>query len=266
MPSVLAIAAHPDDIEFLFAGTMLQLAARGYQLHYMNLCDGSKGSTTLPNDQCAATRLAEAKQACEVLGATFYEPIYPDMESQYTPANLRRVASVVRRCRPTIVLTHAPVDYMEDHEVACRLAVSAAFTHAMPNFHTDPPTDIYDHGVTVYHAQPYGNRTPMGQWVTPQYYVDTTDVIDRQIESLACHKSQKEWLDVSQGLGSYLDQMRRLAAEMGRASGRYQYAEGWRRRQHLGFCNEGDDPLADALSDCSCRSADDPADSDRSSA
>ena len=253
MPAALAIAAHPDDIEFIFAGTMLQLAARGYDLHYINLCDGSKGSTTLDNETCAATRLKEAKDACKVLGATFYDPIYADMESQYTPQNLRRVASVVRQSQPSIVLTHAPVDYMEDHEIACRLAVTAAFAHAMPNFHTDPPTEIYSHPVTVYHAQPYGNCTPMGEVITPHLFVDTTPVIDRQVESLACHASQKEWLDKSQGLDSYLVTMRDLAAEMGTASGKFQYAEGWRRRNHLGFCKASDDPLAETLADCITR-------------
>ena len=81
MPSVLAIAAHPDDIEFLFAGTMLQLAKRGWDVHYMNLCDGSRGSTTMGQQECAETRLAEAKNACEILGAEFYPPIYSDMEA-----------------------------------------------------------------------------------------------------------------------------------------------------------------------------------------
>jgi len=62
MPAALAIAAHPDDIEFLFAGTMLLLAERGWDLHYMNLADGSRGSTTLDNETCAATRLKEAQR------------------------------------------------------------------------------------------------------------------------------------------------------------------------------------------------------------
>ena len=57
MPSALAIAAHPDDIEFLYAGTMLQLGERGWDLHYINLCDGSRGSTTMNQQECAATRL-----------------------------------------------------------------------------------------------------------------------------------------------------------------------------------------------------------------
>ncbi|MEM9826872.1 MAG: PIG-L family deacetylase [Planctomycetota bacterium] len=243
MPAVLAIAAHPDDIEFVFAGTMLRLADLGWDLHYVNLCDGSKGSTQLSNDRCAQVRREEALRSCEKMGATFYESIFPDMEAQYTPANLRKVAAIVRAARPSIVLTHSPVDYMEDHEVACRLAVSAAFCHAMPNFHSDPPTPIYDHPVTVYHAQPYGNCTPLCEPVRPSHFVDTEAVIERQLELLACHASQKEWLDRSQGLDSYLVQMKQLAADVGAMSGQYKYAEGWRRHHHAGFCGPDDDPL-----------------------
>jgi N-acetylglucosamine malate deacetylase 1 len=247
MPSVLAIVAHPDDIEYLCAGTLLRLFDLGWDLHYVNLCDGSKGSTTMDRETCARVRLDEARAACKVLGAKLYPPIYPDMEAAYTNENLRRVAAYVRQAKPSIILTHSPIDYMEDHETACRLAVSAAFTHAMPNFETDPPEPIYKDPVTVYHAQPLNNRLPLGEEVKPHFYVDTTRVIDRQIESLACHASQNQWLDESQGVSNYLEQLKTLAREVGSWSGRYEYAEGWRRHNHMGFCGPDDDPLRDAL-------------------
>ena len=249
MPTVLAICAHPDDIEFYMAGAMLQLAKRGWELHYINLCDGSRGSTTMGPEECAATRLAEAKRACDVLGATFYPPIFPDMEAAYTPDNLKKVAAVVRKARPSIVLTHSPQDYMEDHEVSCRLAVSAAFAHGMPNLVSDPPVEVFMEPVTVYHAQPVGNTTPLGELVYPHLYVDETDVIDRKVEALACHASQKRWLDESQGQDSYLDTLRQLSRQVGKMSGKFEYAEGWRRRSHWGFCGPDDDPLATALHD-----------------
>ena len=53
---------------------------------------------------------------------------------------MRKVAAVIREARADIVLTHALSDYMEDHMACARLAVSAAFTHGMPNFETTPPT------------------------------------------------------------------------------------------------------------------------------
>jgi LmbE family N-acetylglucosaminyl deacetylase len=148
---------------------------------------------------------------------------------------------------PTIVLTHAPVDYMEDHTNACRLAVSAAFCRGMPNFPTDPPTKAIDGEVTIYHAQPHGNCDPLGNPVRPGIFVDITSVIDRKAAMLACHASQKDWLDATQGLDSYLQTMRDLSAEVGAMTGRFQYAEGWRRHLHLGFCSPEADPLRAAL-------------------
>jgi hypothetical protein len=64
---------------------------------------------------------------------------------------------------------------------------------------------------------------------------------------LAQHRSQKDWLDVSQGMDAYLITMEHLSAAVGRISGRFEHAEGWRRHSHLGFCAESADPLADAL-------------------
>ncbi len=249
MPSVLAISAHPDDIEFLMAGAMLQLGKRGWDLHYINLCDGSRGSTTMNRKVCAATRLQEAKLACEVLDAKFYPPIYSDMEAAYTTENLKKVTAVVRQAKPSIVLTHSPSDYMEDHEVACRLAVSAAFSHGMPNLESDPPADVFMEPVTVYHAQPIGNTTPLGEPVTPQFYVDESDVIEKKVEALRCHASQKQWLDESQGQDSYLQTLRDLSSQVGKMSGKFQFAEGWRRHSHWGFCGPDDDPLVKALAD-----------------
>ncbi|TWU21483.1 1D-myo-inositol 2-acetamido-2-deoxy-alpha-D-glucopyranoside deacetylase [Novipirellula galeiformis] len=249
MPSVLAIAAHPDDIEFVMAGAMLQLARRGWDLHYVNLCDGSRGSTTMDRETCAAVRLEEARNAAKSIGATFYPPIYPDMEATYNTANVRKVAAIIRMAKPTIVLTHSPIDYMEDHETACRLAVTAAFTHGMPNFESDPELPVYMDPVTVYHAQPPGHRTPLGELITPHLYVDETDVIEQKVAALACHASQKQWLDESQGMDSYLQTLRDSSAQMGRMSGKFSHAEGWRRREHWGFCGPDDDPLRDALSD-----------------
>ena len=66
---------------------------------------------------------------------------------------------------------------------------------------------------------------------------------------LALHASQKEWLDESQGMDSYLMAMEGASRKVGEMSGRFAYAEGWQRRLHLGFCAEDADPLAEALAD-----------------
>ena len=247
MKTVLAIAAHPDDIEFLMAGTMLRLRDAGYALHYFTVADGCCGSMVHDRATTAALRRAESIRAAEMLGAQYHEPISPDLEVFYNKPLLARVASVVREVAPDIVLTHAPSDYMEDHMNTCRLAVTASFVRGMPNFQVDPARKAIDKPVTVYHAQPYYNHDPLGKLVQPQIYVDIADLREQKAALLRCHATQKQWLDQTQGQDSYVQTMNRLDEEVGRMSGVFQAAEGWRKHLHIGFCQAYDDPLRIAM-------------------
>jgi LmbE family N-acetylglucosaminyl deacetylase len=247
MKSALAIAAHPDDIEFFMSGTMMRLKEAGYTLHYLNIANGCYGTTQYDPDTIAEMRLAEAQSAAEYLGATFYEPLVRDLGIFYEQPTLERVASIVRAAAPEILLTHAPQDYMEDHTNACRLAVTAAFARSMPYYPVDPPQPPIASPVTIYHAQPHGNCDPLGNVLRPSIFVDVTDIVARKRDMLALHKSQKQWLDESQGQDSYLDTMVELGRDVGQMSGRFEIAEGWRRHLHYGFCDPSDNPLVDAL-------------------
>jgi len=243
----MAIGAHPDDIEFLMAGTMLLLARAGYQLHYMNVANGSCGSVQYDAATLVRMRRDEARAAAAYLGAAFYESVTNDLEVFYDRPTLARVSAAVREAAPQILLVHSPQDYMEDHMNACRLAVTAAFCRGMPNFPVEPARPPVDTEVTVYHAQPHGNWDPLRQPIRPDLFVDIGSVIEQKMEMLAEHRSQKGWLDESQGMDSYLKTMQDLSREVGRLSGRFQYAEGWRRHSHWGFCDLDANPLADAL-------------------
>ena len=244
---VLAIVAHPDDIEFVAAGTLLRLREAGWQTHYLNLSGGDCGSTTSGPDETRATRAAEGRAAAAILGAEFHESLASDLCIFYEERLLRRLAAVVRRVRPRIVLTHSADDYMEDHMNTARLAVTAAFARGMPNFATDPPVEPSAGDVTVYHAMPHGLRDGLRRPVSPDLFVDTTAVQATKRRALAAHASQKAWLDVSQGMDSYLDSADDMARAVGRMSGRFACAEGWRRHLHLGLSAHDDDLLAAAL-------------------
>ncbi len=245
--SVFAIAAHPDDIEFSMAGTLIRLAEVGYEIHYLNVANGCCGTVQYDRDTIIEMRRQESKQAAESIGATFHESLCNDIEVFYERETLARLTSIVREVKPEIVLTHSPVDYMEDHTNTCRLAVTATFCRGMPNLPVNPPREAVSQSVTLYHAQPYSNRDPLGNVVRPDLFVDVADVLERKVAMLARHKSQKNWLDESQGHDSYLRTLRDLDAEVGRMSGCFEYAEGWRRHLHLGFCGADDDPLSQAL-------------------
>ena len=249
---VLAIAAHPDDIEFLMSGTMLRLKEAGYELHYFNVANGCCGSMIHDRATTAAIRLKEARCSAERMGAHFHPPIADDLDIFYERRLLAKVASVVRDVAPDIVLTHSPSDYMEDHMNTCRLAVTAAFVRGMPNYPVDPPRKAVNQPVTLYHAQPYYNHDPLGTLVKPQIYVDVTDLQEQKKELLCCHASQRDWLDQTQGQDSYVQTMQRLDEQVGHMSGVFAYAEGWRRHLHVGLCQEFDDPLRVSLESCIC--------------
>jgi LmbE family N-acetylglucosaminyl deacetylase len=247
--SAFAIAAHPDDIEFYMAGTLLLLKGAGFEIHYMTVSSGSCGSLTIRPAKLRAIRRRESERAAAILEARYHPPLADDLEIFYDLRTLRRLAAIIREVRPSILLTHAPRDYMEDHTNTCRLAVTAAFARGMPNFRTSPPRAIVDREVTIYHAMPHSLRDPLRRPVVPDSFVDTTAVHARKRQALAAHESQKSWLDASQGFDSYLITMDELSREVGRMSGRYQHAEGWRRHLHVGFSARDADPLQALLGD-----------------
>jgi LmbE family N-acetylglucosaminyl deacetylase len=244
---VFAVSAHPDDIEFFMAGTLILLGRAGYELHTMTIANGSCGTMHHTREEIIRIRAAEARAAAESIGAIHHESVAEDTAIFFEQDLLVKVAAVMREVAPEILLTLSPVDYMEDHQNAARLAATAAFARGMPNYVTDPPVPHVTQEVTVYHAQPHGNRDPLGGWVIPDLYVDITEVLPQKRAMLAHHQSQKVWLDESQGMDSYLDMMEALSRQVGEMSGRFAYAEGWRRRLHFGYCAEDADPLAAAL-------------------
>lgn len=252
MPAVLAVFAHPDDIEFRAAGTLLLLRDRGWDVHYCNLSNGDLGSSTLSRKTTAVTRAREAQASCRSMGFHWHPPVASDLCIFYTDALIRRVAALVRSVQPSIVLTHPPVDYMEDHTETCRIAVTAAFSRGMPNYQTIPARKPTLQPLTLYHSLPHGLQGPLRQPVRPEFFVDTTSVHARKRTGLAAHASQKEWLDVSQGMESYLISLDQGDAQVGLWSGRFAKAEGWTRHLHLGFGAEADDPLQEALGKSLC--------------
>ena len=252
----IAIAAHPDDIEFMMAGTLLLLRQAGWEIHCLNLSSGNCGSVRLRAEETEAKRLAEAQEAAAVLGATFHPPFSRDLEILYDLRHLRRLASIIREVNPAIVLTHSPEDYMEDHTNTSRLAVTAAFSRGMPNFEVSPARPPVDGEVAVYHGMPHGLRDAVRRRIVPGLFVDTTSVLETKRQALAAHRSQKEWLDVSQGLNSYLQTMEEMSLTLGQASGEFQHAEGWRRHSHLGFSAGEIDPLGQALGQAALANAD----------
>jgi len=247
MPSAFAIGAHPDDIEFVMGGTLRLLHEAGWQIHYMNLSTGNLGSTTLSPGETARVRRGEARAGAGVLGAVWHPPICNDLEIFYDGRTLRRLCAVIREVAPSVILTHSPQDYMEDHMNTARLTVTAAFARGIPGYLTTPRREAVLSPVTIYHAMPHGLRDGLRRRILPGAFVDTASVQERKRAALASHASQRRFLDATQGMDSFVRTMDEFSRALGKLSRKFRYAEGWRRHSHLGFCDETTDPLRAAL-------------------
>ncbi len=243
----LAVAAHPDDIEFMMGGTLCLLVDRGWEAHYLALANGNLGTGAYGPESIVLERARESAAGAARLGATWHPSLVNDAEILYTVDLVRRITAIVREVRPTIVLTQAPDDYMEDHICASRVATTAAFNRNMPNFPSLPPVASYGDDVYVYHAQPHGLHDQLRRLVYPGLYVDVAGVIGRKQEALEAHATQAAWLGDNQAMSSPAEAMYEMSRTVGRMSARYEVAEGWRRHSHLGFSARDVDPLAAAL-------------------
>ena len=247
--SVLCVVAHPDDIEFMMAGTMLSLGSKGWEMHYMTLANGNCGTAVDDSATIAAKRRAECEASCKLSGAIYHPSICNDLEVFYNMENCAKIVSVIRDIKPSIILTQSPDDYMEDHINTCRLTVSAAFNRGMLNAPCNPKREVIQDDVVVYHAIPHGLMDPFRHLIEPEFFVNVEAQMDLKWKLLECHKSQKEWLDVSQGMDAYQITMRDFMAQLGARSSKFKYAEGFRRRSWLGFSANEWDPLKEALGD-----------------
>lgn len=144
----LVIAAHPDDAEFGVGATFAKWAESATVLHHLVLTDGSKGTWDPAVDQVAliATRREEQRAAARALGSTgachFLDRV--DGELVASTTNRGRVAEVIRRLRPDVVIGHDPWKRYRlhpDHRAAGRLCVEGVVAARDPFFHPEQLVD-----------------------------------------------------------------------------------------------------------------------------
>ncbi len=256
MPRVLALMAHPDDIEITCAGTLLLLKAAGWDVHLATMTAGDLGSSTLSAPVISRIRRKEAAAAAAVLGAGYTCLGFKDLTIAHAERPKRIVAGLLRTVRPDVLITHPPRDYMADHEETSRLAREAAFASTMPNWTTLPPIGTRagrkapppcEHIPTLLYADPIDLIDSAGRHVPAQFVVDVTSTIERKAEALAAHASQREWLREQHGEDEYLLWMRRTGARRAQDFGRRKvaFAEGF--VQYLGHGFPKRDVLTPAL-------------------
>lgn len=230
---ILAIHAHPDDVEFQCAGTLALLAEAGHTITIATMTPGDCGSRDLAAEEIAAVRREEARTAAAKLGAEYLCLEFRDLSIVVDNDAKRRVTEVIRRVRPQIVFTAPPVDYMDDHESTSRLVRDGCFNASCPNYATRQwePASATERIPHLYYVDAIGGADLWGMPISPHFYVDISRTFEQKRAMLACHASQRQWLRAQHGVDEYLESQRRWSAARGAEIG-VAYAEAF--RQHRG--------------------------------
>lgn len=192
--SALVLVAHPDDADFMAGGTVAKWALEGTEVHYVVVTDGSAGSNEpgASREELRRVRAEEQRAAAEVLGVRSVTILgFLDGALEVSLETRRAVTREVRRIRPEVIVAPDPSrlwfgeGYINhaDHKAAGELALCAV----MP----DAPTRLQFPELLEEGLEPF--EIP-GLWLSgnePDTYVDITKTIDRKLEALARHASQK---------------------------------------------------------------------------
>ncbi len=246
LPRILAIHAHPDDIEFQCAGTLARLRQLGCPITLITLNTGDCGSAELGPDEIATIRRGEAQASADLLGAEYDCLEFLDLSIIVDNDSRRRVTEAVRRARPDLVITAPPTDYMCDHEATSRLVRDACFTAPIPNYFTHQwePAPPIDHIPHLFYVDAIEGTDYYGNPVQPEFIVDISATFDLKRQMLACHDSQRAWLRKQHGIDEYLDRSKRWSALRGEEIGTH-YGEGF--TQHRGHPYPGNNLLLELL-------------------
>ncbi len=220
---VLAIGAHPDDIEIACAGTLAKCVKRGDKVVVCHASTGNLGHVVIPPDELTIMRANEAKKAGSLAGIEVIGGLFNDLDIYYNNKEARdRIVDVIKSVKPDFIITHNPDDYMPDHTEVSKLVFDASFTATLPNYKTKVKGCAKL--VPIYYMD-----TLCGVNFNPTEFVDISDEIDLKIDMLNCHESQIVWMKEHDNI-DFPDMVRTCSRYRGYQCGA-EYAEGFRQCQ-----------------------------------
>jgi bacillithiol biosynthesis deacetylase BshB1 len=175
---VLAIAAHPDDIELICGGTLIRAHLLGRSTGILDLAAGEMASRGTPD-----LRAKEAAKAAKVMGVAVRENLgLPDGGIQNTPETRAKVAVVIRRLQPKIVITHSLHGRHPDHPIVAQLVRDACFVAGLKKVE---PKIAAHRPLKVLHALSFREDNQK-----PTFVVDISEAFEKKLEAIGCYESQ----------------------------------------------------------------------------
>lgn len=185
--NILAIGAHPDDVENSCGGTLAKYAKLGHKVFTATATNGNIGSATLPMEEIAAIRKEEARRAAAHIGAEYVCLDYDD--EMFFEDKAARIAFIdlVRYCKADVILTHSPHDYNPDHMLTSKIVNDIPVMIPIAKIQTK--NKPYDKIPIIAYFEPLN-----GLGFVPTEFVDISDYID--IKKAMCyeHQSQISWM------------------------------------------------------------------------
>lgn len=176
---ILAIAAHPDDVELSCAATLVKHKAKGKKIGILDLTKGELGTRG-----SASERMLESEASSKILGLDYRHNLgFKDGFVEYSETNLWRIAEVVRQTQPEIVLANAPKDRHPDHGNASKLIRDACFYAGLQKYQKGLQARSPWRPKTMYYYIQDFN-------LQPDFVIDVTDYVDIKFESIKAFRSQ----------------------------------------------------------------------------
>lgn len=222
---ILAVGAHPDDIDIGCSGTVAKYISEGSLAYYLVLTDGSKGSEdlTISNKELIKIRQAEQQKAADLLGVkkVFFLD-FIDGELQNTPSLRKQIVKIIREIKPTTVICWDPTQYFDaerqmvnhpDHRIGAEATIDSVYPFAR-NARTFP--ELLDKGLKPHIVE----ELLIISFSKANFFADVTQTIDKKIEALSCHKSQFN------NVGKFGERIKQMNKELGKKI-KAKYAEGF---------------------------------------
>ena len=241
---VLAIGAHPDDVEIMCAGTLALFKEKGWNVEIATMTPGDCGSSTLSREEISEIRKNEASTSAKLLGANYSCMENDDIFVTYDRATILKAINLIRKVKPNLVITHSPIDYMVDHEITSKVVKTACFSAGIKNIKTEAePFMKIPH---LFYMDPLEGVDNFGESIKPTTYVDISSTIKIKEKMLATHDSQRSWLMSHNGIDEYIIAMKKFSSKRGSEIA-VEYAEGF--RQHKGHAYPQSSILKEELSE-----------------
>lgn len=193
--NILAVGAHPDDLEGLMGGTLAKYSKRGDKVYMAVVTNGEVGSAELPKKEIAEIRRQEALESAKVIGAELIWMGFPDEFLFDGEQSRLKFIDVVRQAKPDLVFCHFNNDYHPDHRISGQIVCNIKVMSTVPNIKTEhPPAKKI--------SEIFFMDTVAGINFTPEKYVDITDCFKEKIEMYSKHKSQHSWLEKQYGMSN----------------------------------------------------------------